>query len=81
VFPRQFKELAVAICLQRSYCIRYEIADVTVNPNENKCQLQLKAVMLTWDERMKNSRRSTRIIPLIKNSTSPYQKDAKICQM
>ena len=30
------------------------------------------------DERMKNSRRSTRIIPLIKASTSPYQHDEKI---
>ena len=30
------------------------------------------------DERMKNSRRSTRIIPLIKASTSAYQHDEKI---
>ena len=41
------------------------------------CHITVKA-NVDLDERMKNSRRSTRIIPLIKASTSPYQHDEKI---
>ncbi len=76
--PSQFKELAVGYLLSEEILRSVdEIADVTVNQKENMCQIQLKADV-NLDERMKNSRRSTRIIPLIKKPTSPYQKDEKI---
>ena len=76
--PRQFKELAVGYLLSEEILRSVdEIADVAVNQKENMCSIQLKADV-NLDERMKSSRRSTRIIPLIKNSTSPYQKDEKI---
>jgi len=76
--PRQFKELAVGYLLSEEILHSIdEISDVGVNQEEHRCQIKLKA-NVNLDERMKNSRRSTRIIPLIKNSKSPYQKDEKI---
>ncbi len=76
--PSQYKELAVGYLLSEEILHSVdEIADVAVNQKENMCQIQLKPDV-NLDERMKNSRRSTRIIPLIKNPTSPYQKDEKI---
>ena len=76
--PSQFKELAVGYLLAEDILRSVdEIESLSSNEKENKCQIKLKA-SVDLDERMKNSRRSTRIIPLIKASTSPYQHDEKI---
>ena len=76
--PSQFKELAVGYLLAEDILRGVdEIDSLSSNENENRCQVRLKA-SVDLDERMKNSRRSTRIIPLIKASTSPYQRDEKI---
>ena len=76
--PSQFKELAVGYLLAEDILRSVdEIESLSVSEKENRCQLKLKA-NVDLDERMKNSRRSTRIIPLIKASTSPYQHDEKI---
>jgi FdhD protein len=76
--PSQFKELAVGYLLAEDILRSVdEIESLSSNEKENKCQIKLKG-SVDLDERMKNSRRSTRIIPLIKASTSPYQHDEKI---
>ena len=76
--PSQFKELAVGYLLAEDILRGVdEIDSLSSNETENSCQVRLKA-SVDLDERMKNSRRSTRIIPLIKASTSPYQHDEKI---
>ncbi len=76
--PSQFKELAVGYLLVEEILESVdEIESVSSDEKEYKCQLKLKA-NVDLDERMKNSRRSTRIIPLIKASTLPYQHDEKI---
>ncbi len=76
--PSQFKELAVGYLLSEDILRSVdEIQEVTSNEAEHSCQIKLKA-SVDLNERMKNSRRSTRIIPLIKASTSPYQHDQKI---
>jgi formate dehydrogenase accessory protein FdhD len=76
--PSQFKELAVGYLLSEDILRSVdEIQEITSNEAEITCQIKLKA-NVDVDERMKNSRRSTRIIPLIKASTSPYQHDQKI---
>ena len=76
--PSQFKELAVGYLLSEDILRTVdEINTVTSNEAQNSCQITLKP-SVDLDERMKNSRRSTRIIPLIKASTSAYQKDEKI---
>ena len=76
--PSQFKELAVGYLLAEDILRSVdEIESVTTDEKENKVHLKLKATV-DLDERMKNSRRSTRIIPLIKASTSPYQHDERI---
>ncbi len=76
--PSQFKELAVGYLLADEILKSVdEIESVTSDEKEHKCQLKLKT-HVNLSERMKNSRRSTRIIPLIKASTSPYQHDEKI---
>ena len=54
-----------------------EIESLSSNEKENSCQVKLKTTV-NLDERMKHSRRSTRIIPLLKASTSAYQHDEKI---
>jgi formate dehydrogenase accessory protein FdhD len=54
-----------------------EIQELTSDEAQISCQIKLQA-SVDLNERMKNSRRSTRIIPLIKASTSPYQHDEKI---
>jgi FdhD protein len=76
--PSQFKELAVGYLLAEDILLGIdEIELLNVNEKENICQIQLKSnVDLDW--RMKYSRRNTRVIPLIKASTSPYQHDEKI---
>ncbi len=76
--PSQFKELAVGYLLSEDILRSVdEIQELTSNDAERSCQIKLKA-SVDLDERMKNSRRSTRIIPLIKANTSAYQHDEKI---
>jgi FdhD protein len=76
--PSQFEELAVGYLLAEEILRSVdEIESLSSNVKENKCQITLKA-SVNLDERMKHSRRSTRIIPLIKASTSAYQHDEKI---
>ncbi len=76
--PSQFKELAVGYLLAEDILWSVdEIESAKTEEKEHRCHLKLKA-SVDLDERMKNSRRSTRIIPLIKASTSPYQRDEKI---
>ncbi len=76
--PSQFKELAVGYLLSEGILRTVgEINTITSNEAQNSCQITLKP-NVDLDKRMKNSRHSTRIIPLIKASTSAYQKDEKI---
>ncbi len=76
--PSQFKELAVGYLLAEDILRGVdEIESLCSDEKENRCQITLKSTV-DLDERMKNSRRSTRIIPLIKASTSAYQHDEKI---
>jgi FdhD protein len=76
--PSQFKELAVGYLLSEDILRSIdEIQELTSNELENSCKVTLKS-SIDLDERMNNSRRSTRIIPLIKASMSPYQHDQKI---
>ncbi|MGD0203159.1 MAG: formate dehydrogenase accessory sulfurtransferase FdhD [Candidatus Bathyarchaeia archaeon] len=76
--PSQFKELAVGYLLAEDILRGVdEIESLSSSEKESSCQVKLKA-SVDLDERMKNSRRSTRIIPLIKASTSPYQHDEQI---
>jgi len=76
--PYQFKELAVGYLLAEDILTSVdEIESISTDEKEHKCQLKLKE-NVDLDERMKNSRRSTRIIPLIKASTSAYQHDERI---
>jgi FdhD protein len=79
--PCQFKELAVGYLLSENILRSVdEISKVTLSQKEHACNIQLTEDV-DLDERMKNSRRSTRIIPLIKASTSPYQHDEKIAKV
>ena len=76
--PYQFKELAVGYLLAEEILRSVdEIESISSNEKDHKCQLKLNP-KVDLDERMKNSRRSTRVIPLIKASTSPYQQDDRI---
>ncbi len=76
--PSQFKELAVGYLLAENIIKSVEeIESLTSDEAKHKCEITLGA-NIDLDERMKNSRRSTRVIPLIKASTSPYQHDEKI---
>jgi FdhD protein len=76
--PSQYNELAVGYLLAEDILQSVdEIKAVTSNEEEARCEVTLKPTV-NIDERMKNSRRSTRIIPLIKASTSAYQHDDKI---
>ena len=76
--PSQFKELAVGYLLSENILRSVdEIEELRSNEAEKRCQIKMKPYV-DLDERMKNSRRSTRIIPLIKASTSAYQHDEKI---
>jgi formate dehydrogenase accessory protein FdhD len=76
--PSQFKELAVGYLLAEDILRSVdEIESLSSDEKEISCHVMLKP-SLDLDERMKHSRRSTRIIPLIKASTSPYQHDEKI---
>ncbi len=66
--PSQFKELAVGHLFAEDILRNAdEIESLTSNEANNTCQLQLKP-SINLDERLKNQRRGTRIIPLIKAS-------------
>ena len=76
--PSQSKELAVGHLLAEDILWSVdEIESLTANEANHTCQLKLKS-SVDLDERMKNQRRGTRIIPLIKASTSAYQHDEKL---
>jgi len=76
--PSQFKELAVGHLYAEDILQGVdEIEYITSNEAQNTCELQLKP-SVNLEERMKNQRRGTRIIPLIKASTSAYQHDEKL---
>ena len=73
--PSQLKELAVGYLLSENILKSVEdIQEVTLNEREHSCQITLKAD-INVDERMKLPRFHTRVIPLIKASTSPYQRE------
>lgn len=76
--PSQFKELAVGH-LYAEDIIRDadEIEAISEDAAKNLCQVTLKPTV-NLDERLKNQRHGTRIIPLIKASTSAYQHDDKL---
>ncbi len=76
--PSQFRELALGYLLAEEILRDVgEIESLEADEKENTCKVRLKATV-DLDERMKHSRRSTRVIPLIKASTSPYQHDERI---
>jgi formate dehydrogenase accessory protein FdhD len=76
--PLQFKELAVGYLLAEDVLRSVdEIAEIMVNEDELTCQITLKSDV-DVNERMKHSRVHWRVIPLIKASTSPYQRREKI---
>jgi FdhD protein len=73
--PSQFKELAVGHLYAEDILFDAdEIQSITTDEAKNQCQVQLKP-SVNLDERLKNQRRGTRIVPLIKTSTSAYQHD------
>jgi len=76
--PSQFKELAVGHLLAENILQSVdEIESISSDEGKNTCHLQFKA-NVNIDERMENRRRGARIIPLLKDSTSAYQKDAEL---
>ncbi len=76
--PSQFKELAVGHLYAEDIIFDAdEIQSLTADEAKNQCQVQLKP-SVNLDERLKNQRRGTRIVPLIKTSTSAYQHDDKL---
>lgn len=76
--PMQFKELAVGYLLAEDVLKSVEeIEEVTINEATFACSIKLKADV-DVNERMKHSRVHWRVIPLIKASTSPYQRREKI---
>jgi FdhD protein len=76
--PSQFKELAVGHLYAEDILHGIdEIESITEDETKNICQVQIKP-NVDLDERLKNQRRGTRIIPLIKASTSAYQLDDKL---
>jgi len=76
--PSQFKELAVGYLLAENILRSVdEIESLSATEKANSCEIKLKE-NVNLDERMKHSRRSTRIIPLIKASTSSYQHDERL---
>ncbi len=79
--PFQFKELAVGYLLSEN--ILKSVNEIeSLSSSEEKLTCQIKLIdAVDLNERMKNSRKSTRIIPLIKASTSAYQHDDKICSV
>jgi formate dehydrogenase accessory protein FdhD len=76
--PCQFKELAVGHLIVENILHSVdEIENLTVDQTHSTCHVTLKAAV-NLEERMKNQRIGTRIVPLIKTSTSTYQHDDKL---
>jgi FdhD protein len=76
--PSQFKELAVGhLYAEDILHDADEIQTITENMAKNTCTAQLKP-NINLEERLKNQRKGTRIIPLIKTSTAAYQHDEKL---
>ena len=72
--PMQLKELAVGYLLAEDILKNVdEIQEVALNERDFSCQIQLKATV-NGDERMKQLPPNKRVVPLIKTSTSPYQR-------
>ncbi|MFB3890108.1 MAG: formate dehydrogenase accessory sulfurtransferase FdhD [Candidatus Bathyarchaeia archaeon] len=76
--PMQFKELAVGYLLAEDVLKSVEeIKEITVNEDKLTCKITLKSEV-DVNERMKHRRVHWRVIPLIKASTSPYQRKERI---
>ncbi|MCW4005204.1 MAG: formate dehydrogenase accessory sulfurtransferase FdhD [Candidatus Bathyarchaeota archaeon] len=75
--PLQYKELAVGYLIAEDILKSVdEISDINLNETNRICNVTLKPE-INVDERMNYSRRHTRVIPLLKASTSPYQRKEK----
>jgi FdhD protein len=76
--PSQFKELAVGHLFAEDLLHSInEIESLTSDEAKNTCHIKFKAEV-DLEERLKNQRRGTRIVPLIKKGTSAYQRDEKL---
>jgi FdhD protein len=76
--PSQFKELAVGHLYAEDIIFGAdEIQSTNVDETKNLCLVQLKP-NVDIEERLKHQRKGTRIVPLIKTSTSAYQHDDKL---
>jgi FdhD protein len=72
--PMQYKELAVGYLLSEEILKSLsEIDEFTVDESKPRCKITLKADV-DLAERLKFPRRHARVVPLIKASTSPYQR-------
>ncbi len=76
--PMQFKELAVGYLLAEDVLKSIEeIEEIIISEASFACSIKLKADV-DLNQRIKRSRIRSRVIPLIKASTSPYQRREKI---
>lgn len=76
--PMQFKELAVGHLFAEDILHSIdEIENITSDETKNVCHVQFKP-NINLAERMVNRRQGARIVPLLKASTSAYQKDEKL---
>ncbi|MDR1992752.1 MAG: formate dehydrogenase accessory sulfurtransferase FdhD [Nitrososphaerota archaeon] len=76
--PSQFKELTVGHLIIENLLFSVdEIENLAIDQTHNTCQVMLKT-HINLEERIKNQRIGTRIVPLIKASTSAYQHDDKL---
>ncbi len=76
--PMQLKELSVGHLYAEGILRNIdEIESVVEDAANNVCHVQFKQT-INLAERMENRRRGARIVPLLKASTSAYQKDEKI---
>ncbi len=72
--PAQYKELAIGYLHSEDILKSVsEIEEITVDESKPSCRIKLKA-NVEVAERMKFPRRHARVVPLIKASTSPYQR-------
>jgi FdhD protein len=76
--PMQFKELSVGHLFAEDILRSVdEIESITSDEIKNVCHVQFKPTV-NLAERMENRRRGARIVPLLKASTSAYQKDDEL---
>jgi formate dehydrogenase accessory protein FdhD len=79
--PMQFKELAVGYLLAEGILKSVdEIKEITVDEQKFKCQVSLEPI-IDLEKRMNQLPLSKRFVPLIKASTSPYQRNEKIVKV